>query len=81
MWSLCGNTWNLSEDRQEQRKNLCRAAVCSKCFVHKDLRNAVTKAQENGMIGRSEASLKNSALDKIRINFPGRIRLIKKISL
>ncbi len=24
MWSLRGNTWNLSEDRQEQRKNLCR---------------------------------------------------------
>jgi transposase len=24
MWSLRGNTWNLSEERQEQRKNLCR---------------------------------------------------------
>src|ERR1700751_4821117 len=24
MWSLRGNTWNLSEDRQEERKNLCR---------------------------------------------------------
>jgi hypothetical protein len=24
MWSLRGNTWNLSEDRQEQRKNVCR---------------------------------------------------------
>ncbi len=24
MWSLRGNRWNLSEDRQEQRKNLCR---------------------------------------------------------
>ena len=24
MWSLRGNTWNLSEDRQKQRKNLCR---------------------------------------------------------
>src|ERR1700757_1117506 len=24
MWSLRGNTWNLSEDRQAQRKNLCR---------------------------------------------------------
>jgi len=24
MWSLRGNTWNLSEKRQEQRKNLCR---------------------------------------------------------
>jgi transposase len=24
MWSLRGNTWNLSEDRQEQRKKLCR---------------------------------------------------------
>jgi transposase len=24
MWSLRGNSWNLSEDRQEQRKSLCR---------------------------------------------------------
>ena len=24
MWSLRGNTWNLSEERQEQRKKLCR---------------------------------------------------------
>ena len=24
MWSLRGNTWNLSEDRQKQRQNLCR---------------------------------------------------------
>jgi transposase len=24
LWSLRGNAWNLSEERQEQRKNLCR---------------------------------------------------------
>jgi transposase len=24
MWSLRGNAWNLTEERQEQRKNLCR---------------------------------------------------------
>jgi transposase len=24
MWSLRGNSWNLSQERQEQRKNLCR---------------------------------------------------------
>jgi transposase len=24
MWSLRGNAWNLSEERQEQRKNFCR---------------------------------------------------------
>jgi hypothetical protein len=33
------------------------------------------------MICKPEASRKNSALDKIRIYFPGRIRLIKKIPL
>ena len=24
LWSLRGNVWNLTEERQEQRKNLCR---------------------------------------------------------
>src|SRR5262249_20318080 len=24
LWSLRGNAWNLSEERQKQRKNLCR---------------------------------------------------------
>jgi hypothetical protein len=24
LWSLRGNAWNLTEERQEQRKNLCR---------------------------------------------------------
>jgi transposase len=36
MWSLRGNAWNLSQERQEQRKNLCRRikvrVICSRPY-------------------------------------------------